>query len=328
MALSDEFKSGDNDNQLAGLLKVAPMAVVALLVVVLLTTSWYRVDPEERAVVLRFGKYSKTVDPGLHFKLPFRIDTVYKVPVRRQIKMEFGFRTERAAQRTSFSNQEFDDESLMLTGDLNVADVEWVTQFKIKPDPREYLFNVRNVEQTLAAMNEAVVREVVGDRTINEVLTYGRQEIQDEAQVNLQELCDRYGMGINIDKVILQDVNPPEPVKPAFNEVNQAQQQKETLINQAQQEYNRVIPKARGDAERALEEARGYAIERVNRARGEAERFNDLFEAYKGAPDVTRRRMYLESVGEVFGTVGKKIVIDQDTKGILPMLNLNKEGAQ
>ena len=304
------------------------MAIVALALVILLTTSYYRVDPEERAVVLRFGKNIKTVDPGLHFKLPFHIDVVEKVAVRRQIKMEFGFRTQSAGIRSVYSNENLDEESLMLTGDLNVADVEWVTQFKVEPDPSEFLFNVRNVEGTLRVMNEAVLREVVGDRTINEVLTYGRSEIQNVAKTKLQELCDRYKMGIDIDNVILQDVNPPESVKQAFNSVNQAQQQKETLINQAQQEYNKVIPKARGDAERALEEAEGYAIERVNRARGEAERFLAVFEAYKLAPEVTRKRMYLESMEEVLGRTGKKIILDTEAQGILPMLNLNQEVAR
>lgn len=309
---------------LAGLFKFVPIALLLLLALIFLTTCWFKVEPQEKGVVLRFGKYTKTVDPGLHFKWPWGIETVELVPVQRQRKQEFGFRTTQPGVRTQYSNQDFLEESRMLTGDLNVADVEWVTQYRIN-EPRSFLFNVRNPESTFRLMNEAVVREVVGDRTINEVLTYGRMELQVEAQSKLQDLCNLYGLGLVIDQVILQDVNPPEPVKPAFNAVNQAQQQKETLINQAQQEYNRVIPRARGNADRTIEESQGYATERVNRAKGEAQKFSAIFQEYLKAPEVTRQRLYLETMEKILLQVGNKTVIDQQLRGILPLLNLNSE---
>lgn len=308
-----------------GIFKYLPWAVAILLLIVVSMTSWFKVDPQERAVVLRFGKYNRTMDSGLHFKLPMGIESVEKVDVMQQRKEEFGFRTAQAGVRTEYVNRNFDEESLMLTGDLNVANVEWVTQYRIN-EPENYLFNVRNVGPTFRLMNEAVLREIIGDRTINEVLTIGRSEIEIVAKQQLQQLCKRYNMGLSIDQVILQDVSPPEPVRPAFNAVNQAQQQKETMINQAQQEYNKVIPKARGDADRTVEEAEGYAVERVNRAQGEANRFIAVFKEYQNAQEVTRQRMYLETMDKVLNQVGSKTIIDDSLQGLLPLLNLNPEG--
>jgi len=211
----------------------------------------------------------------------------------------------------------------MLTGDLNAAEVEWIVQFRIK-DPYKFLFRVRNPIQTFRDMNEAVMREVVGDRTVNEVLTIGRQEIADVVEQKLQKLADQYETGIKVDQVVLQDVTPPDPVKPAFNEVNEAQQEKEKLINQAWAEYNRVIPKARGEAQRKIEEARGYALERVNRARGEAARFTALYNEYLKAREVTRQRIYLETMEEVLSNVGRKLITDEKATGILPLFQLDK----
>ncbi len=308
-----------------GILKYIPIFLVFLLVVVLFFTSWFTIDPEERGVILRFGKYHGTVDPGLHFKLPMGVDRVFKVPVKNQLKREFGFRTTEPGIRSQFSNENFENESLMLTGDLNVGLVEWVTQYRIN-DPFNYLFKVRNLDQTFRDMNEAVMREVVGDRTINEILTTGRMDIETVARERLQALCQQYEMGLAVDQVILQDVNPPNPVKPAFNEVNQAQQERERLINQAQQEYNKVIPKAKGDAAKVLEEAEGYAIERVNRAKGEAARFDALFTEYRKAPEVTRQRIYLETMQTVLTNVSRKIITDGESSGVLPLLHLERNG--
>jgi len=299
------------------------MVVVGLLVLILVFTSFVTIGPEEVGVVLRFGKYVRTINPGLNFKLPFGIETVYKVPVERQLKLEFGFRTEEAGVRTRYSQKAFLEESLMLTGDLNAAEVEWIVQFRIK-DPYKFLFRVRNPIQTFRDMNEAVMREVVGDRTVNEVLTIGRQEIADVVEQKLQKLADQYETGIKVDQVVLQDVTPPDPVKPAFNEVNEAQQEKEKLINQAWAEYNRVIPKARGEAQRKIEEARGYALERVNRARGEAARFTALYNEYLKAREVTRQRIYLETMEEVLSNVGRKLITDEKATGILPLFQLDK----
>lgn len=307
------------------LLKTVPVFIVILIVLGIGATSWFTIEPEAKGVVLRLGKYDRTVEPGLHFKLPFALDQVYKVPVKRQLKMEFGFRSSKPGVRTQYSDESFEQEALMLSGDLNVAEVEWVTQYRIS-EPQLFLFKVRNIEGTFRVMNEAVVREIVGDHSINDVLTTGRNDIELMAKEELQELCKQYEMGIVVDQVILQDVNPPDPVKPSFNEVNQAQQEKERLINQARAEYNKVIPRARGEASQKIEEAEGYAVQRVNEALGEAERFNAVFAEYQKAPEVTRQRMYLETMNQVLNQLGRKIIMDEQATGVLPLLNLNEEG--
>ena len=301
------------------------LVVPALLVLLLVFSAVFTVGPEEVGVILRFGKYTRTVNPGLNFKLPFGIEQVKKVPIERQLKEEFGFRTTHAGVRTQYSQREFSDESLMLTGDLNAAEVEWIVQYRIS-DPYKYLFRVRKARQTFRDMNEAIMREVVGDRTVNEVLTVGRQEVADSVSILLQALCNQYELGIRVDQVVLQDVNPPDPVKPAFNEVNEAQQEKEKLINQALAEYNKVIPRAKGEALRQIEEARGYALERVNQARGEAAKFNAVYREYAKARDVTRRRIYLETMNKVLSKVEQKIITDENLKGLLPLLQLNSGG--
>ncbi len=301
--------------------------VVAILLMIFLYSSWFTVDTEEVGVVLRFGKFARTADPGLNFKLPFGIEKVYKVPVERQLKLEFGFRTTSPGIKTEYSARKYPEESLMLTGDLNAAEVEWIVQFRIK-DPYNFLFRVRNAVSTFRDINEAVMREVVGDRTVDEVLTIGRQEVASAVTLKLQELCDQYEMGIKVDQVVLQDVNPPEPVKPAFNEVNEAQQEREKLINQAKSEYNKVIPKARGEADRTIEVAKGYALERVNNARGEAAKFNAVYKEYLKAKEVTRQRIYLETMNDILQKVGRKLITDDEITGVLPLFQLRKEGAK
>ena len=300
-------------------------ALVIFLLVLVALTSFYTIDPEETGMVLRFGQYVRSTDPGLHFKLPLGIERVLKVPIQRQLKEEFGFRTVRAGVKSQYATKPYQDEANMLTGDLNAAVVEWVVQYRII-DPYKYLFQVRNVEETFRDMSEAVMRRVVGDRTVNEVLTVGRAAVALEVEAGLQDLCDTYETGIKVDQVVLQDVNPPDPVKPSFNAVNEAQQEREKLINQAQSEYNREIPKAKGEAEQTIQEAEGYALNRVNRSQGDAALFNALYEAYRSAPDVTRKRMYLETMNEVLPQVQSKIIVDSDLKGVLPLLNLNNDG--
>jgi membrane protease subunit HflK len=306
-------------------MKTIRFVVIGLIVIIFLASSVFTVNPEEVGVIQRFGKFTRTVSPGLNFKLPFGIETVKKVPIERQLKEEFGFRTKTAGIRTTYDPRAFREESLMLTGDLNAADVEWIVQFRIS-DPYKFLFKVRNAIKTFRDMNEAIMREVVGDRSINEVLTVGRVEIGNTVTTKLQELCDQYETGIKVDQIVLQDVNPPDPVKPAFNEVNEAQQEREKLINQARSEYNKIIPKAKGDAAKIIEEARGYAIERVNQARGEAVKFNAVFQEYLKAPEVTRQRIYLETMNEVLPKMGRKLITDKDTTGILPLFQFQKEG--
>ena len=296
---------------------------LALILAVVAFSSVFTIEPEEVGVVLQFGKYSHQAEPGLRFKLPWPVQSVIKVPVQRQLKHEFGFRTERTTGRSTYASRSFDEESLMLTGDLNVAVVEWITQYRVG-DPYNFLFKVRNVEETFRDMNEAIMRTVIGDRSVTEVLTIGRQEIASEVERRLQELCDLYETGISVDQVVLQDVNPPDEVKNSFNEVNQAQQERERMINEARAEFNRVIPKARGEAQQMISEAEGYATDRVNRAQGDAALFEDVLAAYKRAPEVTRRRIYLETMQEILPRVKHKVILDKDLKGVLPLLSLDR----
>lgn len=298
-------------------------ALLALLAVVALTTSCYTVEPEEVGVVLRFGRYVESAEPGLHFKLPLGVDRVLKVPVERQLKAEFGFRTTgTSGDRTEYAAGSFDDESLMLTGDLNIAFVEWVVQYRIV-DAYQYLFRVRSVDDTFRAMSEAVMQEVVGDRTVNEVITVGRDELAALVEQKLQALADQYETGLHVEQVVLQNVHPPDPVMPSFNEVNQAEQRRSELINTAEARYNEVVPRARGEAQQAIQIAEGYALDRVNRAKGEAARFQSLYAEYRRAPEVMRKRMYLETMATVLPRAGKKLVIDGDAAGNLtPLLDL------
>ncbi|MDB4335049.1 FtsH protease activity modulator HflK [bacterium] len=295
--------------------------VIIVGVLIFFSSAFFKIEPEEVGVILRFGKFTKTVDPGLNFKIPF-METVYKVPVERQQKLEFGFRTQSANVRTQYAPRVTRDESLMLTGDLNLADVEWVVQYRIN-DPYQYLFKVRNPESTLRDIAESAMRQVVGDRTVNEVLTVGRAEISSKLEELMQEVCVEYSIGVKIEQVVLQDVNPPELVKAAFNAVNEAQQEKETLINQAKSEYNKVIPKAAGQAQETIQMAEGYATERVNNALGDVARFNELYKEYIKAPGVTKKRIYLETMEEIIPKLGQKIITDQDGGNVLPLLQMH-----
>lgn len=296
--------------------------VVVVLLVFVGFSSLYTVGPEEVGVVLQFGKYNRTTQPGLNYKIPI-FEEVFTIPVERQLKQEFGFRTEEVGVRSRYATANLEDETLMLTGDLNLAEVEWVVQYRIN-DPYLYLFRVRNAEKTLRDMSESIMRKVVGDRTVNEVLTVGRQQVATEVEVLMQQLCDEYELGIAIDQVVLQDVNPPDPVKSSFNAVNEAQQQRETLINRALAEYNQVIPRARGEAQELIEQAEGYAINRVNRSQGEADRFTAVYEEYIQAPQVTRKRLYLETMERLLPEMGEKIIIDENSANVLPLLQLGQ----
>jgi len=306
----------------AGAISTLLLAVVALVGVGLLSTGFFTIGPEEQGVILRFGRMVRVADPGLHFKLPYPIEAVYKVPTKRQLKEEFGFRTVSAGVRTTYDSSSFDDEKLMLTGDLNVASVEWIAQYRVD-DATKFLFKVRNVTSTFRDLNEAVMREIIGDRSVSEVLTVGRQEIEYEAQEMLQAKVDEYEMGIKIDQIVLQNVNPPDAVKASFDEVNQAQQERERLINEAKTQFNQVIPAAKGRAEETLAKANGYATERVNVAEGEAAAFTRLREAYERSPDVTRQRIYLETMADIYPKAKQKIVLSESARGVLPLLNLD-----
>ena len=299
------------------------LVVVILLAVAMALTSMYTVEADEVAVVLRFGKYIDTTQPGLRFKLPFGIDQVIGVPVQRVFKEEFGFRTLRAGVRTQYDPRDYSDESLLLTGDLNIADVEWVAQYQIS-EPRKFLFDIRDPTRSLRDLSEAVMRTVVGDRTVTEVLTVGRIEIAAEVKKRLQELLDLYNTGLLLVNVTLQDVNPPETVKPSFNAVNEAKQEKEKLINEARTDYNESVPKAKGVARQQILEAEGYALKRVNEARGDADRFNAIRQEYQNAKAVTRRRLYLEAMNAVLPKVKEIYVIDGESSAPLPILQLDR----
>ncbi|MCP3958901.1 MAG: FtsH protease activity modulator HflK [bacterium] len=299
--------------------------VLAVVAVAILSTSFYQVEPDEVGVVLRLGVHIDSTPPGLHFKLPFFIDRVTPIPVQRQLTEEFGFETPRSGVALEFARDELAGQSNMLTGDLNAAVVEWVVQYRIV-DPVAFLFKVRNAQDTFRDMSEAVMREAVGDRTVNEVITIGRQELSAVVLEELQELNDLYETGIQVEQVVLQDVTPPDPVQPAFNEVNEAEQEKSKLISQAQSEYNKVVPRARGEAQQTILAAEGYALDRVNRAQGEAARFVAVYNEYRKAPEVTRRRIYLETVRDILPKVGRKIVVDDEIRGVLPLLNLDVGG--
>jgi membrane protease subunit HflK len=299
------------------------LVVIAAAVLFLLFTSYYQVEPEEVGVIQRFGAYARTTEPGPHLKIPFGVETVQKVPVQRQLKMEFGFRTVRSDVRSEFAQPAAAQaESRMLTGDLNVAVVEWIVQFRIR-DPKAFLFNVRDVPETFRYMSEAAVRKVVGDHSVDEVITTGRAEIALEAKEELQRLCDLYGIGIEVQQLVLQDVNPPDAVRPAFNEVNQAIQEKERAINEAWADYNQAVPRAQGEAEQLVRAAEGYALERENYALGDAKRFEALYAEYRKAPEVTRKRMYLETMIELLPQLGQKVILDEKARGVLPLLQLD-----
>ncbi len=297
------------------------------------TSTYYTVQPEERAVVKRFGAVVKIAEPGLHFKWPFGIDTVEFVATERVLKQEFGFRTAgNDGERTEYSSEEFPDESLMLSGDLNMVDVEWVVQYRIS-DPMKYLYSMREPTRALRDISESVMRRAVGNRLGSEVLTTGRVEIANTARDEIQAAMQRYDIGIQVVTVELQDVVPPQAVQPAFNEVNEARQERERMINEATKQANQVIPRAEGEANRAIAEAEGYATERVNGALGETARFRSILTEYRVAPEVTRTRMYLETIDQVLPTIGAVVVTQDGQSNPLPLLRLRdaqpaKEPAQ
>ncbi len=293
---------------------------------ILAWTAAYTVPSDSVGLVQRFGKYVKEVDPGLHFKWPLGVDSVRIVPVKRQLKLEFGFSTPGATNRTQH-RPNHQEQSQMVTGDLNAALVEWVIQFRIA-EPKKFVFDVRNPGETLRDLSESVMREVVGDRTVDEVITIGRQEIEDEALTKMQDLTGKYGIGVSIDQVQLKNINPPRKVQESFNEVNQAQQEKERLINEARREYNKVIPLAEGEKDQRIRAADGYRLKRVNEAEGDAARFNAILTEYLKAPEVTRRRIYIETMQEVLPGLDSKIVVDESAQQILPLMHLQGNEAK
>ncbi|WP_291317899.1 FtsH protease activity modulator HflK [Desulfuromonas sp.] len=305
-----------------------PKALLLFLLLALLvfgiSGSFYKVDTEETGVVLRFGHFSGFAEPGLHFKLPLGIDRVYLVPTGRVLKEEFGFRTVSPGVRSSYTKRGLEEESLTLTGDLNVSDVEWIVQYQVA-DPHKFLFRVKDPRQTIRDISEAVVRRVVGNSNVTEVLTTERALLAGAIEKDLQSILNEYDIGVRIVTVKFQDVNPPDPVKAAFNEVNEAEQQKESLIFQAREQYNREVPKARGVARSRILQAEGYAVERINQAKVETSRFTALLGEYRKAPEVTRKRLYLETLEEILPRLEEIYVMDDAGTGALPLLPLRTE---
>ena len=304
------------------------LILAAILMVMIFWTAWFTVQPEETGILQRFGKVIRSAGPGLHFKLPFGVETVRLLPTARVLKEEFGFRTVSAVpgEKTRYDTRgAYKDESLMLTGDLNVIDVQWIIQYRIE-DPIRYLFQIRDTSKTIRDTTEAVMRRAVGNRLGSDVLTTGRVAVASEAKTEIQKILTAYETGVRLVTVELQDVTPPDTVKPAFNEVNESRQDKERTINKAQEQANREIPKARGVAAQSISEAEGYALERVNRAEGEAIRFEAILDEYQGAPQVTRRRLYLEAMTDFLADMKGIYIMDRDQKAMVPWLPLEPSG--
>lgn len=307
-----------------GLSKII-LVILAVIAFQVIYSSFYTIEPGQRGVVLRFGKYNKLAQPGLNFKVPL-MDDVIKVDVETVRKEEFGFRTRIPGQQTVYQKEGYDTESLMLTGDKNVIDVEWIVQYKVR-DPVNFIFKIVNVRQAVRDISESAIRRVVGDMDFDYVLS-NREIVAADAARELQAVLDSYESGVNIVTLQLQDVNPPEAVKPAFNEVNEADQDMKRLVNEAEEAYNQVIPKARGQAKQMIEESHGYAVERVNESKGNTARFLDVLKEYKMAEDITRRRMYLETMQQVLPSVTDIYVIDKEQRSILPFLNITGAKSQ
>ena len=300
-----------------------PIVIIAFLILVGGYSSMYEVDTEETGVVLRFGKFHSFAEPGLHFKIPLGVDRVYLVQTGRVLKEEFGFRTVKPDVRSTYTKKGLEEESLTLTGDLNVSDVEWIVQLQVS-DPFKFIFRIKDPVGTIRDIAEAMVRMAIGNANVTEVLTTELALLAYEIQVDLQSTLNNYDIGVRIVTVKFQDVTPPDPVKAAYNEVNESEQQRESLIFQAREQFNREVPRARGEAKKVLQEAEGYAVERVNKARGETNRFLALLTEYRKAPSVTRSRIYLETLEEVLPRLDEIYVMDAKNAGALPLLPLRK----
>ncbi len=303
--------------------RYVPLIVFLIVVVAVLKSMIYSIGPDEVGVIQRFGKYVRTAEAGLHLKIPLGVEKVTPVKVKKIFKEEFGFRTVSAGVRTQYSPRQYHDESLMLTGDLNILDVRWIVQFKVK-DPVKLLFATRNPVDNVRDLSEVVMSRLCGDYRVDELLMTKREEVDHIAQSELQHLLDKYNTGIQIVTVKLLDVNPPDEVKPAFNEVNEAKQERERMINEAWEEYNKIIPRAKGEAQRTVSQAEGYALDKVNRAKGEADRFIATWREYKKAPAITKKRLYLETMTGAMSKVDSKYIVDSQQNSILPLMNIGR----
>jgi membrane protease subunit HflK len=302
--------------------------VIVIIVIGFAMTMFFTVDQTEQAVVLRFGQYNRIVGPGLNFKLPFGVEKNLNVPTQQIQKMEFGFRTQRGGVNTSYSGGDFPEESIMLTGDLNIIDVEWVIQYRIA-EPRNWLFNVENRQKTIRDISQSVMNRLVGDRAILDVIGSERSNIEDKSQQQMQELYDKYGLGIRVTTVKLRNIVPPKgEVQDAFEDVNKAIQDMNRLINEGKERYNQEIPKARGQAKQAIQEAEGYAARRVNTSQGDVARFESVLEEYERSPNVTTTRLYIETFEDLFQDSEKTDLIDRDLENFIPLKTLRQQAQQ
>ncbi len=307
--------------------RLTPKAIVIVIVVVLLLitafSAFYVVDQKEQGVLLLFGRFERITGPGLHFKLPFGIERNYNVPTEAVLKEEFGFRTERPGINTVYSGQDFTAESLMLTGDLNIVDVEWIIQYRIA-DPVQWLFNVQNKEKTIRDISQSVINQLVGDRTIFDVIGAERANIESMGQELMNNYYDKYGLGIRVTTVKLQNIVPPAgPVQTAFEDVNKAIQDRSRLINEGREAYNQAIPKAKGEAEQVIQQAEGYATERINNANGDVARFTQVLREYRRSPNVTRTRLYYEMYDDVFKNADNTDLVDKNLRNFIPFKPLS-----
>ena len=325
--MANNIKFGDIDIQIPSFeFKKFGGLIGAIIIAIILYFSFYTVDANENAVVLRLGKYSNITKPGLHFKIQL-VDQIYLVKVDYQFKKEFGFRTLKAGVRTEYSKRNYSGESWMLTGDLNIAEVRWIIQYKIK-DAADFLFNVRDVDNTIQDVSEATLRLMIGDRSFTEVLQTDRVVIANNAKDHMQEILDKYKTGIAIKMVQLQSVLAPDPVADSFNEVNRALQEQETLINEANQAFNKEIYRAEGEAKQLINEAKGFSVERKNNANGDVAAFESILAEYKKAPQITKDRYFIETMDEIFSKTPNKVIVDTRLENFLPMLNLNNKERQ
>jgi membrane protease subunit HflK len=296
------------------------LIIAGLLLVSLLGTSVYIVDQTEESVITRFGRFHTINGPGLHFRLPFGIDKQYLVNITTVQTEQFGFRTLTSGVSATYAG--LASESTMLTGDLNIIEVEWIIQYRVR-DPKAWVFNVMERTDTIRDVSRSIINMLVGDRAIMDIMGSQRSAIETEAAAFMNETFRGYGLGIDVIAVKLQNIDPPAGVQEAFDDVNKAEQDQSRLINEGQQAYNAEIPRAKGEADRLVQIAQGYAAERVNRARGDVSRFNSVYEEYRRAPDVTRRRLYYEMMEEVFKDDGETVIIDRNFNNFLPLRDLN-----
>ena len=314
MGIKDEFKKIKKKFSI----KQTIVFVILVFAIVLVFASFYKVDATEQAVITRFGKYIKTVSPGLHMKIPFGIEKNYNVPVKVVQTEQFGFSTQKSSRNDNYN---YSKESTMLTGDLNIVDVEWIIQYKIT-NPSDWLFKVNDKKQTIRDISQSVINTLVGDRAILDVMGIERSSIQNQAQIKMNEYFEQLGLGINVIAVQLQNVVPPRGVQDAFEDVNMASQDMERYINEGKEAYNAQIPLSQGIADQQIQIAEGYAIDRVNRAKGDVARFNAIYSEYQKAPSVTRERLYLEMMEEIFKNTKNAVIIDKELQNMLPIKNI------